>query len=197
MHLVPPRSAGYLEFYVATTAKIDSNYFMPRKVDVDFELARSLYTQGLPMPAIAKKLNCSLSTLKSRAHREGWTKTLAKSDELLQTEPLSIEQQADRWRQCVAGISWRKMKHLESIAPEKLTMRDMKFLAETQRIYNEMARQTLKMDISDQAEHSRHNARYAVNITLPPGAPPIERHQPVIVETHRLTPPPAPPTDDA
>jgi len=45
---------------------------MPRALNADWNLAQSLYVQGVPYKAIAEKVGVTEMSLRQRAHRHGW-----------------------------------------------------------------------------------------------------------------------------
>jgi hypothetical protein len=45
---------------------------MPRALNADWNLAQTLYVQGVPYKAIAEKVGVTEMSLRQRAHRHGW-----------------------------------------------------------------------------------------------------------------------------
>jgi hypothetical protein len=122
---------------------------MPKRINVDWDLAKQLYIQGLPMPRISEKLGIKLGTLKNRGFREGWTRTLAKTEEVLLSEPVSLEERANRWRNRMVSICERKLEYLEKLDPSKFGPKDLLMMTQVERIVNENARVTMRMDAED------------------------------------------------
>jgi hypothetical protein len=138
---------------------------MPKTVNVDWKLAERLYMEGLPMPRIAAKLGCVLGTLKSRAFREKWSKEAAKTQAVMLSEPITIEERAERWRNRMVSICEKKLEYLEKLDPAKFGPKDLLMMTQVERIVNENARVSLKMDLADEKEAGQQQTGL-VDLTL-------------------------------
>jgi hypothetical protein len=88
---------------------------MPKKLDVDWKLAESLYLQGVKPPVIAERVGIGIGTIYAKASRKGWAKTLAKTRDSMTGQ---AERVAEVLSETVKAKFARRLLHLSNSLPD-------------------------------------------------------------------------------
>lgn len=118
---------------------------MPRAINLDWELAKSLRQQGIPYTVIAKRLECNVSTIRSRAFREKWDETNAKASEIMKQADINWAERAKGWPKRIAALMEKRLAFIEELPVSKLKMREFKELTAATKEVDEMARQAFEI----------------------------------------------------
>ena len=78
---------------------------MPKPSTIDWELAHSLFNQGLRVPRIAEQLGVKPNTISARAKRHNWAQRRAKAVEavsqvvqnMVKDRPKTVQERAEKW----------------------------------------------------------------------------------------------------
>ena len=148
---------------------------MPKPLNVNWDLAKGLYFQGLNMAEVSRRTGISYDALRQRAKRYRWTATVtALSQDVTVQCNKTLAERGKAWTHRLANLVERRMDYLETLKPADLKLRDLDELTRITDLTDRTARRTFGLDAP--ATTSTHllvdlhsGLRHIDPATLPPG----------------------------
>lgn len=120
---------------------------MPKPLNVDWQLCKSLYLQGFTLRDVATQTGCSYVALRSRAYREEWSALVAETMQKVQRiASATLEQRAEKWTHRLADLMESRLSYLESLDPAKLKLGELETLTRVTELTDRTARRNLGLD---------------------------------------------------
>lgn len=176
---------------MADAATLDATNPQPAAT-VDWGHMRAMFVKGCSYKDIARIYGLSYSTVKSRAHRENWSHTVAEADKtVVQAATTEMQGSAVRFIGRLDSLIHKSLDSIEHKAVEKLGLRDLQIALDCMEKANRVARQNYGLDAQGNAQPkvqvnvqvmeqhaARADARWANAIDVEPIAPALTAEKP-------------------
>jgi len=127
---------------------------MPKPLNVNWDLAKGLYLQGINMAEVSRRTGISYDALRAKASRCGWRETVtALSQDVTVQSNKTLAERGKAWTDRVAGLVEKRMNYLEKLNPAKLKLRELDELTRITDLTDRTARRTFGLDVADQGAH--------------------------------------------
>ena len=120
---------------------------MPKPLNVNWDLAKGLYLQGINMAEVSRRTGISYDALRAKASRCGWRETVtALSQDVTVQANKSLAEQGKAWKERIGKLVNRQLNAVEAKDATKLKLSELETLARITDATDRTARRTFGMD---------------------------------------------------